>query len=92
MRIRCKHCKYETDGVAVTSHIGKCLLKIFGAAAVTYFTGLIMGGGTKSGFDDTLAVTANISNMPCFNCHQEGEWESYPEFRSLEEGKENSLM
>ena len=81
MRIKCKNCGCLADGVDVSSHLGSCLLKAFGAAAVGYFTKLLMDsvmGPTRSIFDDSMAVVANVSEMKCSKCEKTGLWKPFP--------------
>ena len=81
MRIKCKNCGCMADGVDVSSYLGACLLKAFGGAAVSYFTKLLMDsvmGPTRSIFDDSMAVVANISEMKCSKCEKTGLWKPFP--------------
>jgi len=81
MRIKCKNCGCLADGVDVSSHLGSCLLKAFGTAAVSYFTKLLMASvmsPTRSILDDSMAVVANISEMKCSKCDKTGLWKSFP--------------
>lgn len=81
MRIRCKNCGNTADGVDVSSHLTACLVKAFAAAAVAYFTKLIMDlalSPTRSILDDSMAVVANASEMKCHTCEKVGMWKPFP--------------
>ena len=81
MRIKCKNCGCLADGVDVSSHLGSCFIKAFGAAAVAYFTKLVMDcmtSPTRSLLDDSMAVVANISEMKCSECEKTGIWKPFP--------------
>lgn len=79
MLIICNNCGNYADGVEIASHLGKCFIKAFGAAAVSYFTKLVLDAATptRSLADDSLAVIANISEMQCFKYEKSGLWRPY---------------